>query len=202
MPFTPELGTRYTVAHAATSISASGRLCSGNYNPGALQSTIRYGAEEILRKPRARCSLHSGPIAPETLMSHAAIETVNEYIKRFGEAVGVELHPLDADGYTDVRHGSVVIGINAFVKKNVLLILARLGKAPGQHSIELYRRLLELNFLATRSCCFAIDEKTQRIYLRTMRPLDALDYEEFVDLLETVAAVAETMQTAVPELSD
>jgi hypothetical protein len=35
-----------------------------------------------------------------------------------------------------------------------------------------------------------------------MRPLDALDYEEFVDLLETVAAVAETMQTTVPELSD
>jgi hypothetical protein len=135
-------------------------------------------------------------------MPHASIELVNEYIKRFGEAVGVELHPLDADGYTDVRHGAVVIGINAYVKRNVLLILARLGKASCPPTAEMYRRLLELNFLATRSCCFAIDERTGRIYLRAMRPLDALDYEEFVDLLETVAAVAESMQTTVPELSD
>jgi hypothetical protein len=133
-------------------------------------------------------------------MPHASIELVNDYIKRFGEAVQVELHPLDADGYTDVRHGAVVIGINAYVDRNVLLILARLGKAPAPPNLALYRRLLELNFLATRSCCFAIDEQTQRVYLRAMRPLDALDYAEFVDLLETVASVAETMRATVPEL--
>ena len=156
-----------------------------------------------LERPQMRCvpAPIDHPIT-DTTMPHSAVATVNEYIKRFGEAVGVELHPLDADGYTDVRHGAVVIGINAYVKRNVLLILARLGKASSQPTAELYRRLLELNFLATRSCCFAIDEQTQRIYLRAMRPLDALDYEEFVDLLETVAAVAETMQATVPELSD
>jgi hypothetical protein len=133
-------------------------------------------------------------------MPHPSIELVNDYIKRFGEAVQVELHPLDADGYTDVRHGAVVIGINAYVDRNILLILARLGKAPAPQNLALYRRLLELNFLATRSCCFAIDEQTQRVYLRAMRPLDALDYAEFVDLLETVASVAETMRATVPEL--
>jgi hypothetical protein len=156
-------------------------------------------AQQQPARPKRGAEAHR--LTTDTTMPHSAVETVNEYIKRFGEAVGVELHPLDADGYTDMRHGAVVIGINAYVKRNVLLILARLGKASCPPTAELYRRLLELNFLATRSCCFAIDEQTQRIYLRAMRPLDALDYEEFVDLLETVAAVAESMQATVPELS-
>lgn len=135
-------------------------------------------------------------------MPHVAIEMVNQYIKRFGKAVNVELHPLDSDGYTDLRHGAVVIGVNAYVERNVLLILARLGKVPAEPCEALYRRLLELNFINTRSCCFAIDEQSQRIYLRAMRPLDALDYEEFADLLETVASVSETVRKTLPELSD
>jgi len=135
-------------------------------------------------------------------MPHVAIEMVNAYINRFGKTVQVDLHPLDADGYTDIRHGSIVIGINAYVDRNVLLILARLGTVPKQPSEALYRRLLELNFIATRSCCFAIDEQSERIYLRAMRPLDSLDYDEFADLLQTVASVSETMRKALPELSD
>lgn len=131
-----------------------------------------------------------------------AIELVNDYIRRFGESVAVELHPLDADGYTDLRHGRVVIGINAYVDRNVLLIVARMGYAPNGDCAALYRRLLELNFLTTRSCCFAIDERTQRVYLRTMRTLDGLDYQEFTELLETVAAVAETLRSQIPELSE
>jgi len=131
-----------------------------------------------------------------------AVSMVNDYIRRFGAAVAVELHPLDDDGYTDVRHGSIVIGINAYVERNVLLILARMGKLPEHNAEALYRKLLELNFLATRSCCFAIDEQRKRVYLRAMRSLDALDYAEFADLLETVASVAETMRAKLPELSD
>lgn len=131
-----------------------------------------------------------------------ATAMVNDYIKRFGAAVSVELHPLDADGYTDVRHGSIVIGINVFLERNVLLILARMGKLPEHNAQALYRKLLELNFLATRSCCFAIDEQRKRVYLRAMRSLDALDYAEFADLLETVASVAETMRGKLQELSD
>jgi hypothetical protein len=61
--------------------------------------------------------------------------------------------------------------------------------------------LLELNFLATRSCCFAIDEERKILYLRAMRTLDGLDYEEFVDLLETVAAVSNKMRARVPEFA-
>jgi hypothetical protein len=130
------------------------------------------------------------------------IDMVNDYIKRFGESVSVELHPLDADGYTDLRHGSVVIGVNACVDRDVLLILARMGPVPipEHESVALYRKLLELNFLATRSCCFAIDEERKILYLRAMRTLDGLDYEEFVDLLETVATVGNKMRERVAEL--
>jgi hypothetical protein len=66
--------------------------------------------------------------------------------------------------------------------------------------VALYRKLLELNFLATRSCCFAIDEERKILYLRAMRTLDGLDYEEFVDLLETVATVGNKMRERVAEL--
>jgi hypothetical protein len=130
-----------------------------------------------------------------------AIEMVNEYIRLFGEAVQVKLHPLDPDGYTDLRHGSVVIGINAYVDRNVLLIVARMGCASDRDPISLYRRLLELNFVTTRGCCFAIDERSGRVYLRAMRSLEGLDYEEFVELLETVATVAETLRGQIPELT-
>jgi hypothetical protein len=130
-----------------------------------------------------------------------SIQMVNDYIRRFGDAVAVEMHPLDADGYTDIRHGTVVIGINAYVERNVLLILARMGSVSDQDAGPLYRKLLEFNFLATRSCCFAIDEQRKRIYLRAMRSLDALEYEEFAELLETVATVADIMRARLPELA-
>lgn len=133
--------------------------------------------------------------------SRQAIEMVNEYIRRFGAAVQVELHPLDPEGYTDLRHGNVVIGINAYVDRRVLLIVARMGSTNDRDPIALYRRLLELNFVATRGCCFAIDERSGRVYLRAMRSLDGLDYEEFVEMLETVASVAETLRGQIPELT-
>jgi hypothetical protein len=127
---------------------------------------------------------------------------VNEYIRRFGRSVGVDLHPLDASGYTDVRHGSLVIGINAFVEKDVLLILVRMCKVPTEQPEALYRKLLELNFLSTRSCSFAIDAQRGLVYLRAMRPLDGLDYDEFVDLLKTAAAVATKLRDQVPDTQD
>jgi hypothetical protein len=130
------------------------------------------------------------------------IDMVNEYIRRFGRSVDADLHPLDASGYTDVRHGSLVIGINAFVEKDVLLILVRMCKVPDEHPEELFRKLLELNFLSTRSCSFAIDAHRRLVYLRAMRPIDGLDYEEFVDLLKTAAAVASKLRDQVPDPHD
>lgn len=128
------------------------------------------------------------------------IEMVNEYIRRFGRAVGADLHRLDPSGYTDVRHGSFVIGINAFVERDVLLILVRMCAIPSANQTELYRKLLELNFLSTRACSFAIDRQRGLVYLRAMRPLHGLDYAEFEDLLKTAASVASRLRDEVPEL--
>ncbi len=128
------------------------------------------------------------------------IEMVNDYLRRFGEAVSATLDPLDADGYTDVRHGSLIIGINTLVEQGVLLILVRMGRVPSVNKQRLYRKLLELNFLSTGSCAFAIDEQLDWVYLRAVRPLPGLDYEEFADLLKTSVSVATTMLSRLPEL--
>lgn len=129
------------------------------------------------------------------------LDRISDYIRRFGRSVGADLHPLDATGYTDLRHGDLVIGVNAFVERDVLLILVRMCKVPDTQREALYRRLLELNFLSARSCSFAIDAERELVYLRAMRPLDGLDYEEFVDLLKTAVAVAGKLRARVPELA-
>jgi hypothetical protein len=55
----------------------------------------------------------------------------------------------------------------------------------------LYRRLLELSFLSTSDAAFGIDADKDEIYVRAMRRLSSLDFEEFEDLVETVGRVAD-----------
>lgn len=125
-----------------------------------------------------------------------ATEMVNDYIRRFGSAVGVELDPLDGDGYSDVRRGSATVGINVLHDHGILLFLSRImdipREMPGTGGREtFYRRLLELNFLVTSDAAFAIDKDKDAVYLRALRRLSGLDYEEFEDLLHTMASVAD-----------
>lgn len=123
-----------------------------------------------------------------------ATEMVNDYLRRFGTAVGVDLDPLDGDGYTDVRRGSATVGINVLHEHGILLFLSRIMEVPrdaagGREAF--YRRLLELNFLVTSDAAFAIDKDKDAVYLRALRRLSGLDYEEFEDLLHTMASVAD-----------
>ena len=128
-----------------------------------------------------------------------AVEMVNDYLRRFGQSVSVELDPLDEDGYTDVRRGSATVGINVLEEHGILLFLSRMMDVPQGSSVAagtggreaLYRRLLELNFLVTSDAAFAIDKDKDAIYLRALRRLSGLDYEEFEDLLHTMASVAD-----------
>ena len=126
-------------------------------------------------------------------MYRDGIEMVNAYIKRFARVVGAELEPLDQDGYTDVRHGRVVIGITADAKRDALLLLVRVSDLEQDDPAAYYQALLELNFVATGSCSFAIDTSRKAVYLRAMRTLTGLDYTEFEELLRTIAALAEDM---------
>ncbi len=118
-------------------------------------------------------------------------DTVNEYLGRFGEQVGVSFDPLDGDGYTSVQRGSATVGINVLEDQRVLMFLSPIMAVPKEGQADLYRKLLELNFLATSDAAFAIDKDKGIIYLRALRGLEGLDFEEFVDLLDTVASIAD-----------
>jgi len=129
-------------------------------------------------------------------------ETVNEYIRRFGEQVNVRFDPLDADGYTSVTRGSATVGINVLEDQGVLLFLSRIMDVPKEpeKQLQLYRKCLELNFLATSDAAFAIDKDKNQVYLRALRGLEGLDFEEFVDLLDTIATVADGWDDKLREM--
>ena len=116
---------------------------------------------------------------------------VAEYIQRFSELIGVAIAPLDEDGFTQVSRGSATVGINVVEQKGFILFLAPIMDVPAQNKEALYRQLLELNYLATEDGAFAIDRQSGRVYLRALRSLESFDFDEFVDLLDTVARVAD-----------
>jgi len=126
-----------------------------------------------------------------------ARELIDAYIARFSgkvsEATGgkVEFDPLDADGYTSVSRGSATIGINVIEDQGVLLFLSRIMKVPGDNQLGFFRKLLELNYLATSDGAFALERETDTVCLRALRSVAGLDYEEFEDMLHTVASVAD-----------
>lgn len=121
------------------------------------------------------------------------LATVSEYIARFSQMIGVTIPPPDTDGYTQVARGSATIGINILEDKGLLMFLAPvldLATVPPTKTEALYRRVLELNYLETEDGAFAIDGG--KLYVRSLRGLEQLDFEEFVDLLDTVARIADT----------
>jgi len=116
---------------------------------------------------------------------------VNAYLVRFGQRAEVVIAPLDESGYTQVRKGSALVGVNALEDHGVLLFMAPVLKVPSVNREQLYRRLLEQSFLATSDAAFAIDAQKDTIFVRALRRLSGLDYEEFEDLLDTVGKVAD-----------
>jgi hypothetical protein len=118
-------------------------------------------------------------------------QRVDGFLRQFGEAVGVSVAPLDADGYTQIKRGSATVGINVLDDRGVLMFLSPMMAVPGSRREELYRFLLERNFLDTSDGAFAIDREDDQIYLRALRGLEGLDYEEFTDLVDTISRVAD-----------
>ncbi len=119
------------------------------------------------------------------------VQRVADYIQRFSELIGVPIEPLDKDGFTQVARGSATVGINVIEAKGFILFLAPIMDVPASKKEDLYRQLLELNYLATEDGAFAIDKETGRVYLRALRSLDSFDFDEFVDMLDTIARVAD-----------
>ncbi len=118
-------------------------------------------------------------------------QQINEFIQRFGKERDLALDPLNEQGYTEIARGSALVRINVVEEHGVLLMIAPVMRVPERNTEAFYRRLLELSFLAPSDAAFAIDKKTDMAYLRILRRLEGMDYEEFEDLLHTIATVAD-----------
>lgn len=126
-----------------------------------------------------------------------AFEMIDAYLARYADERGVPIDPLDATGYTQIKRGSAHIGINVLEENGVLMLLAPMMQVPEQNREGFYRKLLELSFLATSDAAFAIDGKKEIVYVRALRRLSALDFEELDDLLQTVGAIADEWDGAL-----
>jgi hypothetical protein len=124
-----------------------------------------------------------------TAQQHRA--RINEYLQQFGRERNLDLPTLSAEGTAQVQRGSAVVWIQVLDEQEVLLLLSRVMEAPPEPSAELYRRLLELSYLATGDAAFAVHPRTGEVYLRCLRRLGGLDYEEFEDLVHGIATVAD-----------
>jgi len=118
-------------------------------------------------------------------------DRINEFIERFGKDRDLQLDPLNAEGFAQIARGSATVRINVVEEHGVLLLISPLMRVPERNTEAFYRRLLELSFLATSDAAFAIDKKSDMVYLRILRRLEGMDYEEFEDMLHTIASVAD-----------
>lgn len=128
-----------------------------------------------------------------------AFEMVDSYVARYAETMGVEIPRLDGSGYTQVKRGSAYLGINVLEDNGVLMLLSPIMEVPKEGRERFYRKLLELSFLATNDAAFAIDGAKDVVYVRALRRLSALDYEEFEDLVQTVGTVADEWDDALAQ---
>jgi hypothetical protein len=112
------------------------------------------------------------------------------FLERFGNERNVTLPPLSADGVGSIQRGSAVVTIHVLAEKGVLLLLARVATAPVLDAAQL-RRLLTASFVETGDAAFALHPQTGDLYLRILRGLEGLDYEEFEDAVHSIAKAAD-----------
>jgi hypothetical protein len=125
----------------------------------------------------------------------SATPLIDAYIARFSSRVSaaagkdVRFSPLDKDGYSFVVRGSATVGINVLEDRGIILLLSKIMTAASDLDAEFLKTLLELNYSATSEGAFALDRGV--VYLRASRSVAGLDYEEFEELLHSVATVAD-----------
>ncbi len=115
---------------------------------------------------------------------------IAEFLDRFGRERNITLPPLDEQGVGMIQRGSAVVSIHVLDDKNVLLLLARVAKQPVLDEAKA-KRLLALSFVETGDAAFALHPQTNDLYLRILRGLDGLDYEEFEDIVHSIAQAAD-----------
>jgi hypothetical protein len=112
------------------------------------------------------------------------------FLDQFARDRNLVLPPMTEDGVGSIQRGSAVVTIHVLEDKGVLLVLSRVAQAPVLDA-ERAKRLLALSFVETGDAAFALHPKTGDLYLRILRGLDGLDYEEFEDLVHSIALTAD-----------
>jgi hypothetical protein len=112
------------------------------------------------------------------------------FLERFARERDLVLPPLSADGVGHIQRGSAVVSIHVLADKEVLLVLSKVADAPALDAARA-RRLLALSFVETGDAAFALHPQTGDLYLRILRGLPGLDYEEFEDLVHSIARTAD-----------
>ena len=115
---------------------------------------------------------------------------IAEFLDRFGRERNLTLPPLDAQGVGSIQRGSAVVTIHVLTEKSVLLLLSRIAKQPAL-DLDKAKRLMGASFLETGDAAFALHPQTGDLYLRILRGLDGLDYEEFEDIVHSIAQAAD-----------
>jgi Tir chaperone protein (CesT) family len=115
---------------------------------------------------------------------------VASFLDRFGKERNLTLPPLSEDGVGSIQRGSAVVTIHVLAERGVLLVLAKVAAAPALDEGHA-RRLLTASFIETGDAAFALHPQTGDLYLRILRGLDGLDYEEFEDLVHSIAKTAD-----------
>jgi hypothetical protein len=124
----------------------------------------------------------------DELVDHRA--RIAEFLDTFGRERNLTLPPLDEQGVGMIQRGSAVVTIHLLLEKNVLLLLSRIAKQPALDEAKA-KRLLGLSFLETGDAAFALHPQTGDLYLRILRGLDGLDYDEFEDIVHSIAQAAD-----------
>jgi hypothetical protein len=133
----------------------------------------------------------------DELVDHQA--RIAEFLARFGRERNLTLPPLDEAGVGSIQRGSAVVTIHVLVDKNALLLLSRIAKQPILDDGKA-QRLLAASFLETGDAAFALHPQTSDLYLRILRGLDGLDYEEFEDIVHSIAQAADQWDGKLAEL--
>lgn len=124
---------------------------------------------------------------------------IAEFLDRFGRERNITLPPLDDQGVGLIQRGSAVVTIHVLTDKNVLLLLSRVAKQPAIDEAKA-KRLLAASFLDTGDAAFAMHPQTGDVYLRILRGLDGLDYDEFEDIVHSIAQSADHWDDKLADL--
>lgn len=125
---------------------------------------------------------------PDEVVDHR--KRVAEFLERFGRERNLTLPPMSEDGVGSVQRGSAIVTVHALWDRGVLLVLSKVADAPALDE-ALARRLLTASFAETGDAAFALHPQSGDLYLRVLRGLDGLDYEEFEDVLHSIAKAAD-----------